>query len=122
MLIPLVITRLSSAVWRTLKRYTFILKSDNKRKLFIGARFLSSHRHVCQVTGKNVTILVAGRLFADEHLMSSVNSDFQRNLKNYYNSDIAEVPFIMDPKKAWEEVNDFVENKTEGVIKDFMNR
>ena len=70
----------------------------------------------------NVTVLVASRLFADEYLMKCLDPVFAKELKFYYNSDVQGVPFSKDPPTAWKAVNTFVEEKTNGIVSDFMKR
>ena len=43
-------------------------------------------------------------------------------LKNYYDSDVEGVPFSSDPRTAWETINKFVEEKTLGIVTNFMKR
>ena len=69
-----------------------------------------------------MTVLVASRLFADKKMISSLNPVFVRNLKYYYDSDVQGVDFTEDPEKAWQTINKFVEEKTQGIVPDFMNR
>nr|ADO22617.1 homeobox transcription factor HD07c [Mnemiopsis leidyi] len=70
----------------------------------------------------NVTVLVASRLFADEPLMKCLDPVFAKELKYYYDSDVEGVPFSKDPATAWKSVNTFVEEKTNGIVSDFVNR
>jgi len=70
----------------------------------------------------NATVLVASRLFADEYLMKGLDPVFAKELKYYYDSDVQGVPFSKDPPTAWKAVNKFVEEKTNGIVSDFMNR
>ena len=70
----------------------------------------------------NVTVLVASRLFADTHLMDCLDPLFASELKYYYDSDVQGVDFTEDPTTAWQTINKFVEEKTQGIVSDFMNR
>jgi serine protease inhibitor len=67
-------------------------------------------------------VLVASRLFADEYLMKCLDPVFAKELKYYYDSDVEGVPFSKDPPTAWKAINTFVEEKTNGIVSDFMKR
>lgn len=69
-----------------------------------------------------MTVMVASRLFADDYLMTCLNPEFAKELKYYYKSDVQGVPFTGNPRAAWEQVNTFVEEKTDGIISDFIDR
>ena len=54
--------------------------------------------------------------------MKCLDPVFAKELKYYYDSDVEGVPFSKDPATAWKEVNTFVEEKTNGIVSDFVNR
>ena len=66
--------------------------------------------------------MVASRLFADDYLMSCLDSVFARELKYYYGSDVEGVSFTKDPATAWGRINSFVEDMTNGIVSNFMQR
>ena len=69
-----------------------------------------------------MTVLVASRLFAEEYLMNCLDPVFAKELKFYYGSDVEGVQFTRDPVRAWGRINKFVEDKTNGIVADFMQR
>ena len=54
--------------------------------------------------------------------MKCLDPVFAKELKYYYDSDVEGVPFSKDPATAWKAVNTFVEEKTNGIVSDFVNR
>ena len=54
--------------------------------------------------------------------MNCLDPVFAKELKFYYGSDVEGVQFTRDPVRAWGRINKFVEDKTNGIVADFMQR
>ena len=71
-------------------------------------------------SGKNYTLKIANALWPQAN--SSVKEDYIRVLENYYNAYLQYLNYAKDPEKAREIINSWVENQTNGKIKDLLHK
>ena len=91
-------------------------------KAYWGYDLLHLNEYLYEYTGKlpvgeKYTLQLANSIWFTEDKRFTVNQDFLQKMKNYYDADAYQAPFNEETRK---DINQWVELKTDGMIKDIL--